>query len=531
MFDDLLGDLDPIYWTILGVCVVIGVAVLLMVWRLKSSNRGREGTHLLEDERAGSGRWAKPNDVKDMWEAKGGNLDPRRTFLGVLGKYRLIGDPYRSLMVLAPTGAGKTPRVVVPIVLRHRGPAVVASVKGDVLALTRRARASRGPVWVFDPDESTGPTARWSPLATVQSWADALDAAEWVQESSKAAEGKGLEGQKFWDDEGQKLLAPLLLLVARAGGTMTDVLSLVANLANENDAQELTTSIAECDLHALNYWALFQSLESRTRANVLATASNVLKPWSHPRVANAVNVEAGDTSNVLHLDELLDSNGTLYLVAPASTQRQFNAVYETLVNAVLMAVEKRYGRTSQPLSPPCLLMLDEAANIAPLRRLDMVATVMAAMGLIVVTVWQDEGQIEGIYGPAKARVVVANHTNRLFLAGISDQRTLQGISDAVGSDLVQRHVDADNGGGSSQWHTVRAAPPESIREMDADLAIMLSGRRKPMRIRVPGWFEDAELRALVDPEVAAEFDRQFAKPPRRRWRDRLPGKGRANVAA
>lgn len=518
MFDDLLRDIDPMYWGILAVCVVAGGAVLLMVWRLKSAGRGREGTHLLEDERASSGRWAKPADVQDMWEPKGGNEDPRRMLLGMLGKQPLIGDPHRSLLVLAPTGAGKTPRVVVPTVLRHRGPAVVASVKGDVLALTRKARAAGGPVWVFDPDESTGPTARWSPLSTVHTWADALDAAEWVQESSKAAEGKGLEGQKFWDDEGQKLLAPLLLLVAQAGGTMTDVLSLVATLANESDAQELTTSIAECDLNALNYWSLFQSLESRTRANVLATASNVLKPWSHPRVANAVNVEAGDTANVLHLDELLDNNGTLYLVAPASTQRQFNAVYETLVNAILMAVEKRYGRTSHPLSPPCLLMLDEAANIAPLRRLDMVASAMAGMGLIVVTVWQDEGQIEGIYGPAKARVVVANHTNRLFLPGISDLRTLQGISDAVGTDLVQRHVSSDTGGGSSQWHSVRTAPPESIRELDADLAIMLSGRRKPMLLKVPGWFEDPALRAKVDADVAAEFDRQFAKPSRRRRR-------------
>lgn len=517
MYDDLLRGIDPMYWGILAVCVVAGGAVLLMVWRLKSSSPGRKGTHLLEDERASSGRWAKPQDVTDMWEPKGGNDDPRRMFLGLLGKQRLLGDPHRSMLVLAPTGAGKTPRVVVPTVLRHRGPAVVASVKGDVLALTRKARAAQGPVWVFDPDESTGPTARWSPLSTVHTWADALDAALWVQESSKAAEGKGLEGQKFWDDEGQKLLAPLLLLVAQAGGTMTDVLSLVATLANEAETQELTTTIAECDLNALNYWSLFQSLESRTRANVLATASNVLKPWAHPRVTNAVNVAAGDTTDVLHIDELLDSNGTLYLVAPASTQRMFNAVYETLVNAILTEVEKRYSRTgSHPLSPPCLLMLDEAANIAPLRRLDMVASAMAGMGLIVVTVWQDEGQIESIYGAAKARVVVANHVNKLFLPGISDQRTLQGISDAVGTDLVERQTWSEHGGSSSQWHSVRAAPPEAIREMDADLAIMVSSRRKPLLLKVPGWFEARELRELVDAAVAAEFDRQFAKSSRRR---------------
>lgn len=515
---DTLRGVDSTYLIMLAVAVALVGGLLLVAWLMKGA-RGSTGTRLLEDERASSGRWATPADVQDMWEPKGGNTDPRRTMLGVLGKRRLLSDPHRSVLVLAPTGAGKTPRVVVPTVLRHHGPAVVASVKSDVLALTRKVRSSSGPIWVFDPDESTGPTARWSPLSTVHTWADALDAAVWVQESSKGSD-RGLEGQKFWDDEGQKLLAPLLLLVAQGAGTMNEVLSLVASLGDDGEAAELTAAIAECDPHALQYWALFQSLESRTRANVLATASNVLKPWAHPRVANAVNIHAGDTDSVFNIDELLDNHGTIYLVAPASTQRQFNAVYETLVNAILMAIEKRYGRTSQPLSPPCLLMLDEAANIAPLRRLDAVASAMAGMGLITVTVWQDEGQIEDIYGPAKARVVVANHINKVFLAGISDQRTLQGISDAIGTDAVQRHTSGPNGAGSSQWTPIKVAPPEAIREMPADRAIMLSGGRKPMQITVPGWFEEPSLRALVDADVAATFDRQFAAPARRgrlRW--------------
>lgn len=115
-----LRDIDPFYWLILAVCALVGGAVLLMAWRLKSSNRTAAGTRLLEDERASSGRWATPADVRDMWEPKRGDKDARRMVLGVLGKQRLLGDPHRSVLVLAPTGAGKTPRVVVPSVLRHR---------------------------------------------------------------------------------------------------------------------------------------------------------------------------------------------------------------------------------------------------------------------------------------------------------------------------------------------------------------------------------------------------------------------------
>jgi len=81
--------------------------------------------------------------------------------------------------------------VVVPAVLRHHGPALVASVKSDVLLLTQAARARSGPVWVFDPTGATGrPAARWSPLAAVGSYGDAMKAAAWLTDSSKV-DGRG----------------------------------------------------------------------------------------------------------------------------------------------------------------------------------------------------------------------------------------------------------------------------------------------------------------------------------------------------
>jgi hypothetical protein len=54
------------------------------------------------------------------------------------------------------------------------------------------------------------------------------------------------------------------------------------------------------------------------------------------------------------------------------------------------------------------------------------------------------------------------------------------------------------------------APVEWLRRLPTGEAIVLTGRHKPMRLRVPGWWEDAELRSLVDPRVAGAFDRQFA---------------------
>src|SRR5664280_2662987 len=80
--------------------------------------------------------WARPADLADL--LVDGPV-PGRSQLGTLAGRLVANPPRRSVLVQvvqAPTGGGKTPRVAVPTVLRHTGPAVVASVKADVLHLT-----------------------------------------------------------------------------------------------------------------------------------------------------------------------------------------------------------------------------------------------------------------------------------------------------------------------------------------------------------------------------------------------------------
>lgn len=89
--------------------------------------------------------WARPADLADL--LVDGPV-PGRSQLGTLAGRLVANPPRRSVLVQAraPTGGGKTPRVAVPTVLRHTGPAVVASVKADVLHLTLARPRPRTPV-------------------------------------------------------------------------------------------------------------------------------------------------------------------------------------------------------------------------------------------------------------------------------------------------------------------------------------------------------------------------------------------------
>ena len=51
-------------------------------------------------------------------------------------------------------------------------------------------------------------------------------------------------------------------------------------------------------------------------------------------------------------------------------------------------------------------MLDEAANIAPLRKLDTYATTGAGMGIQFCSTWHNLAQVTSVYGKDKAATVI-----------------------------------------------------------------------------------------------------------------------------
>lgn len=445
---------------------------------------------------------------------------PRRLRLGwVDSKHFVKTANMRSLLVMAPSGSGKTPRVVVPNVLTHEGPAIVASVKADVLQLTQAERERRGNVWIFDPTNATGRgNVRWTPLMGIETYGDALRNAKWLCESSKSGGGGDLEGQQYWDTQGTNAIAPCLLLAARTNRGMDSIAQWIHENRDDVVAAGLD-SLGTDERDAKGHWRSYTSLEHRTRSSVAGTANVIIEAWTHPDVAASTTMDPRSPLHPLDVNALLSGNNTLYLVAPASEQSRFIPIFETVLNATLRRVEMIASQTALPMEPPLLLALDEAANIAPLKNLDKVASKAANEGVLLMSVWQDYSQIEKVYGRESAKTVLSNHWAELYLPGISDESTLRHITTAIGTSPwlnVTNQVDA----GGQRSHSARdesmeVAPASWLRQRPSNEVIVLCGSVDPMRLTLPGWFEDPSLRAMVDPAVAARFDAAFNGSPTR----------------
>src|SRR5262249_42938190 len=121
------------------------------------------------------------------------------------------------------TQSGKSAGVAIPNILEWQGPAIVVSIKPDLLDATIQARSCQGEVLVFDPfGQWKQPSHTWSPLAGASSWNGALETAQRMA-SAGEMDTSGVKGGSFWSQAAEQRLAPLLYAAARTDRHMDEV--------------------------------------------------------------------------------------------------------------------------------------------------------------------------------------------------------------------------------------------------------------------------------------------------------------------
>jgi type IV secretion system protein VirD4 len=445
-------------------------------------------------------RWARAVDLGDLVLRSATPPPPGRLVLGRMGRMGRMGrrtvaaERAQSVIVFGPTQSYKTSGFAVPAILGWTGPVVAASVKGDLLADTADHRAGVGEVLCFDPTGSTGrPAVAWSPVPSSRTWPGARRAAATLTEVGRNQVGNMTDGD-FWYATASRLLAPLLFAAAAGGRDMADVVHWVET---GEEAEVLDVLLRAGVPEAVDAARSAFGKEERQRSSIVTTLETLLEPFAGSAPYGAPQLDPG---------RLLAGTDSLYLCAPAHDQRRLTPLFVGVLRAVLDGAYDRVARTGRPLDPPLLVVLDEAANIAPLPDLDALAATAAGHGIQLVTVWHDLAQITARFGP-RATTVVNNHRAKLFLSGISDPSTLDYASHLVGEE--ERHLPATTSGGRSGPSTTRSpalrrlAPPDALRRTPPGTAVLVYGELPPARLGLRAWFDDpwltARARATPDP--------------------------------
>jgi type IV secretion system protein VirD4 len=396
-----------------------------------------------------------------------------------------------SVLVVGPTQSGKSSGLAIPALLEWSGPVIATSVKGDLVEATLAWRSRHGPAWVFDPTRSSGVAdpAGWSPLTLCMTWSGAQRAATWLVDATPAR--RGMADAAFWYAAAAKQLAPLLLAAARAGMTMAEVVRWT-NTADFAEPGHLLEAAAEYE--AATALAACEGRDDRIRSSVVTTLETVLAPFEDPVVAGST------VASEIDLGGLLAENGSLYLCGPSHEQHRVQGLFACLVSAAVAEVVQQVNRTGRALEPPLLVVLDEAANIAPVQDLDTLASTGAGLGMQLVTVCQDLAQLAARYGPERSRTIANNHRAKVLLSGVSDLSTLDLVSGLAGEQAIREDtVSQDQRDGrrtrSSAVVFRRLAPTDELRRLPPGEAVLVYGHLPPVRLRLRPWYRDRRLRA------------------------------------
>ncbi|MDQ3876988.1 MAG: type IV secretory system conjugative DNA transfer family protein [Actinomycetota bacterium] len=466
----------PVLFYAVLVPVVTGIAVSGgVIWRAATRALGERTSNR-------ASKWATLRDLRPLIVA---GPAPSRLVLGRVGSKLIAGEERQSVIVLGPTQSGKTTGFAIPALLEWQGPVLATSVKNDLLRDTIAARARRGGVWVYDPTSSTGLTTnRWSPLQTCSTWRGAQQTSSWLSSAARGT-GSGLADADFWYAAGAKALAPYLFAAAISGGGMSDVTRWI----NTQEQREVAAILQAADIpQALEAAVATWKREPRQKSSVFTTVETVLAAYEDPMVASSA------TDPDVTPEHLLDGTWrSLYVVSPSHEQRRLRPLFETLLQAVINSAFELSAQRGRPLDPPLLVVLDEAANIAPLRDLDTLASTAASHGIQLVSVFQDLAQISNRYAE-RTQTVVNNHRAKIIASGISDTQTLEYASRLLGDEeVLQSSVTRGRYGARSTTESValrNMAPAHVLRTIRPGEAIVVYGHLPPARLRLRPWFRD-----------------------------------------
>jgi len=448
----------------------------------------------------GDSRWANRWDRRALGRrVRVSSLKPDGIVLGWLGRRVLQSPAEDNVLVFGVQRSGKTSTVVVPTLLGWRGALVATSTKEELVRLTGRHRAKLGPVWVFAPvdrdttwitDLGLSP-ANWNPIADAYDPARALEIADLF--TSEGKQGPSAH----WYLAASNLIASLILA---AHGSHEDLRSVVTRLNNLSLSNFAGLAAQQRDPVAKELLTAFVNTPSREAGSVASTARSCLALWLDNRIAAATAAEP-EGSVALDLDELLETGGTLYLVAPAEEAERCRPLFTALLQSLLAAATSRARRMPRGvLSPRLLLALDEVANFARVPRLGGYTSTGPGQGIQILLCLHDLAQLEGAYGAEQARTIWNNCRARLLLPSQGDPRTLEQFSRAIGDETRAYDLSSwasDGRRSRSEQRIGRPlATPDSLRRMQQPVLLFASA--PPAQLRARRWDQVGAWRDLVD---------------------------------
>lgn len=350
-----------------------------------------------------------------------------------------FGDD-RHLCTVAGNRAGKGRGLLIPNLLTYPGSMLVIDPKGDLATETAayRAKVLGQKVFILDPFEASSARGSASSFNPLQ-WIDRSDVDGMIITASLIADALIVmtgEQDPHWSETGKQFLEAVILHVlvsAEYEGRrdLATVHRIVAvDCEDDGFAERMGTSTAAQGAIAAGAIA-FYSKSEKERSGVISTLRRHLHFLSYPKMQRVLRDGPFD------LGMLQREPVTLYLSLPAMMMGPCAGWLRLFMNLILNTFEANQRRRDfqhQTGGHRVLAIIDEAAVLGRLERLEVAIGQVAGLGLKLWTIWQDLNQPAAIYG--KRWESFLGNASVLTFFGNNDQFTLDYIEKRLGQTLV-----------------------------------------------------------------------------------------------
>ena len=347
----------------------------------------------------GAARFARESEIKRQ-----GFRSSAGIILGRKGGRFLTFGGSEHVIVEAPTRSGKGIGIVIPNLLTWQGSVVVLDVKRENYDASAGFRAHYGQaVYLFNPTDREGRTARYNPLAYI----DRNNPDDVIIELQKIATMLFVapdHGEAFWSNGARTGFAGVGAWIAETSDEPLTMGAIYRHL-NQGDARgffqkELNNPSLKLSIGCRTALADFAGGSDNSFADVKKTITNVLGLWLNPLV------DAATSASDFDLRQLRKKPISIYLgVSPDELDRiapLYNLLFQQLID---LNVRELPGEAT-PI--PVLVILDEFARLGRASVIASAFSYVAGYGIRLLPVIQSRSQLRGVYGEHVADEIVAN---------------------------------------------------------------------------------------------------------------------------
>jgi type IV secretion system protein VirD4 len=338
-------------------------------------------------------------------------------------------DSDAGLVTIAGTGTGKGVSQVIPTALTYPGSMVIVDIKGEIAAVTARARREMGQdVVILDP--FGGSKDALNPLEMVDP--ASLDAFDQCKRLARMMNrGCGDTRDPFWDDMAETVISGSLLFLATHIRREERNLSLLHRMWGVADhLDDMLACMLNCDLHGGAMIAAakaYTDAPDKTCSSILTTLRGHIGFLSSQRARGGLEGGWGLLKRIREGGPM-----TIYLRVPPHLLSSHGQMLRLWLGTILNTVAER---TVRPEIPD-LFMVDEAATLGYLDELLTAASLLRGYGLRTWTFWQSIGQIEAIYGARASEIIDNAGTLSMFgAANAASARNLESVTGYQGQIL------------------------------------------------------------------------------------------------